>query len=80
MHFTGLTCVFLIVITARFSGLQIPLYPATIFQGETDGEGISYVLYFQLSESFSNELSTHFQENIRVSVFMNFLLMLMRSL
>ncbi|XP_047957735.1 uncharacterized protein LOC125203440 [Salvia hispanica] len=45
--------------------VQIPLYPATIFQGETDGEGISYVLYFQLSETFANEDSAHFQENIR---------------
>lgn len=51
--------------------LQIPLYPATIFQGETDGEGISYVLYFQLSETFANEDSAHFQENIRVSMLMN---------
>ncbi|KAH6801983.1 CW14 protein [Perilla frutescens var. frutescens] len=45
--------------------VQIPLYPATFFQGETDGEGISFVLYFKLSESFAKDLPTHFLENIR---------------
>ncbi|KAK6931158.1 Protein ENHANCED DISEASE RESISTANCE 2, C-terminal [Dillenia turbinata] len=44
--------------------VQIPLYPATIFQNETDGEGINIVLYFKLSESYSKELPLHFQENI----------------
>ncbi|KAL8499083.1 hypothetical protein ACS0TY_022163 [Phlomoides rotata] len=45
--------------------VQMPLYPATIFQGETDGEGISFVLYFKLSESFAKDVPVHFQESIR---------------
>ncbi|KAK1355914.1 hypothetical protein POM88_049170 [Heracleum sosnowskyi] len=36
--------------------LDIPLYPVTIFQNEYDGEGMSYVLYFRLSESYSKEM------------------------
>lgn len=46
--------------------VQIPLYPATIFQSEADGEGMSVVLYFKLSDSYSEELPLHFQENFRV--------------
>ncbi|KAI8528451.1 hypothetical protein RHMOL_Rhmol12G0149300 [Rhododendron molle] len=44
---------------------QIPLYPASLFQSETDGEGINIVLYFKLSDSYAKELPFHFQENIR---------------
>ncbi|CAA7404115.1 unnamed protein product [Spirodela intermedia] len=45
--------------------VQIPLYSAAIFQNETNGEGMSYVLYFRLSENFSKEFPMHFQENLR---------------
>ncbi|RID48737.1 hypothetical protein BRARA_I05226 [Brassica rapa] len=45
--------------------VQIPLYPTTIFQGETDGEGMNIVLYFKLSDNYSKELPLHFQESIQ---------------
>ncbi|KAG0479038.1 hypothetical protein HPP92_013757 [Vanilla planifolia] len=44
--------------------VQVPLYPAALFQSETDGEGISFVLYFKLSERYS-ELPSHFQDHVR---------------
>ncbi|CAH8355084.1 unnamed protein product [Eruca vesicaria subsp. sativa] len=45
--------------------VQIPLYPTTIFQGETDGEGMNIVLYFKLSDNYEKELPLHFQESIQ---------------
>nr|GEV47425.1 hypothetical protein [Tanacetum cinerariifolium] len=42
----------------------IPLYQPALFQSEYDGEGMSFVFYFKLSENY-DELPLHFQENIR---------------
>ena len=46
--------------------MQIPLYPATIFQSENDGEGMNVVLYFKLSEKYSKDLPDQFRESISV--------------
>ncbi|CAA7395343.1 unnamed protein product [Spirodela intermedia] len=45
--------------------VQIPLYPTSFFQSNTDGEGMSFVLYFRISESFSKDSPSHFQDNLR---------------
>ncbi|KAK1432834.1 hypothetical protein QVD17_09736 [Tagetes erecta] len=44
--------------------LQIPLYPPALFQNEYDGEGMSFVFYFKLTENY-DALPLQFQENIK---------------
>ncbi|KAL5582437.1 hypothetical protein UlMin_014879 [Ulmus minor] len=44
--------------------IQVPLYPTTLFHGENDGEGMNLVMYYKLSENYSQDLPLQFRENI----------------
>ncbi|KAJ7565063.1 hypothetical protein O6H91_02G046000 [Diphasiastrum complanatum] len=45
--------------------IQVPLYPASIFSSNTDGEGFSLVIYFKLSEAFKKEIPICLKEMLK---------------
>ena len=51
----------------------MPTYAPSMFLGDSDGEGISLVLYFKLSDKIDQEIPSDFIDSIKVLCFCCFL-------